>query len=131
MSGERATTPEVRILDRVGVIVASRPRNVKPHAFIQSSRTIVRCTNLERCAPCAQLSRLGEHALHQRSSNAPPSQFRKHRDIVDVNLVDDQPEGTEADDGPLGGTNDEDVAHRTVLQFPRIHLPRPWIRERL
>ena len=35
------------------------------------------------------------------------------------------------DDATVVGSYEQDVAHRAVLQLPRVHVARPWIGERL
>ena len=69
--------------------------------------------------------------MQERRTDASAAELRAHSDVVDVNLVEDKPERTEAGDRTLPGARHEDVADRAVLQLPRVHLARPGIGERL
>ena len=60
-----------------------------------------------------------------------PPELRQHRDVIDVNLVEHQPERAERRYRTVIRTHHVDVADVPVLQLPRVHLARPWIAERL
>ncbi len=59
------------------------------------------------------------------------AELRPHRHVVDVDLVEHEPERAESGDGTLARARDEDVADGAVLQLPGVHLARPGIGERL
>src|SRR5206468_8363326 len=71
-----------------------------------------------------------KHVMHQRGPVTLAAMLRPQRDVVDVNLVEYQPERAEPGDRTLGRADQIDVADRAVLQLPGVHLARPGAGER-
>ena len=92
-------------------------------------RSSARTSSVARRAPSRFAS--SSTCCSRLRPDALPAKRRTHRDVVDVDLIDDQPERAEAGDALLGCADDEDVADGAVLQLPGVHLPRPRIGERL
>src|SRR5262245_48320895 len=97
------------VLDRVAVIGMPDAGNRKPEALVQRARRTVRASHLQRGAAGAEMSRFVEYALQQRRADPVPPMFRQHREVVDVQLVEDTPERTEADGVPRVAAGDEDI----------------------
>src|SRR5258705_2193489 len=130
-SAARVVAPQdERVFHRVRIVVAPRACNVEAKPFVQAPRACIPRSHFERRAPGAQPPRLGEHVMHQRRAVPEPAILRPERDVVDVNLVEHEPECAKACNGALRGAHDVDVADPAVLQLPPVHLPRPWARER-
>src|SRR5262245_65859056 len=63
-------------------------------------------------------------------ADAQPAQRGTNRQVVDVDLVDDEPERAEPGYAMFRCADDENMADGAVLQLPRVHLLRPRIGER-
>src|SRR5258705_854629 len=130
-SAARVVAPQdERVFHRVRIVVAPRACNVEAKPFVQAPRACIPRSHFERRAPGAQPPRLGEHVRHQRRAVPASAILRPERDVVDVNLVEHEPECAKACNGALRRAHDVDVADRAVLQLPRVHLARPGARER-
>src|SRR5258705_4513983 len=68
--------------------------------------------------------------MHQRRPVAETAELRPQRDVVDVDLVEHEPEGAEPGDRTVRRADDVDVADGAVLQLPGVHLARPGTGER-
>src|SRR6185369_15601889 len=119
-----------RIFDWVGVVVTSSARDIEAETLIQAPRAGVARAYFERRASRAEPPRFGKHVVHQRRSVAESSVLRTQRDVVDVNLIEHEPERAETGNGTIRRSNNVDMADGTVLQLPCVHLARPRTGER-
>src|SRR5262245_1745661 len=87
-----------RVFHRIGVVGATHAGRGKTQTLVELTRRVVRSPYLERRAPRAEPNALVEHEGEQRRPDALPSVSRRHREVVDVQLVEHSPEGAEADD---------------------------------
>src|SRR4029077_2535874 len=98
-SAARVVAPEdERVFHRIGVVVAPRAGSVKPKPLVQAPRARIPRAHFERRAPRPETFRFLEHVMHQRRPVAKTAELRPQRDVVDVDLVEHQPEGAESGD---------------------------------
>src|SRR5258706_9662096 len=120
-----------RVFDRVCVVVPPRAGDVKPEALVQAQRAGVARAHFKRGAPRAEAPRFRQHVFHQRRAVTPTAVLRPQREIVDVDLIEHQPEGAKPGHATVGRTDNVDVADGAILKLPGIHLARPGAGKRL
>src|SRR4051794_20276493 len=86
-----------RILDRVCVIRASDAGHGKPELLVETPGDIIRSPHFERRTLRAKARTFVYHELQQRGRDPGSPLFRQHREVVDVELVENPPEGAEPD----------------------------------
>src|SRR5687767_1455484 len=90
----------------MGVVIRSSARDRESQLFIELQRGPVRAADLQYRAPCPLASGIREHVAEKRAREPLPAVVAPHGQAVDVQLVEDQPTGTERRDGRLGGARD-------------------------
>src|ERR1041384_1638393 len=98
-----------RVFNGIRVVVAARSCNVEAKAFVQTPRARVARAHFERRALRAKPLRFREHVMHQRGAVSASAILRPQRDVVDVNLVEHEPERAEAGDGAFRRAHDVDM----------------------
>src|SRR5262245_31398793 len=102
----------------VRVVIAARSGDIETQPLIQPESTAVSRANLEGRAPRPQSARLIEDMAHERRSVAVAPILGPEGEVIDVDLVEHEPECAESCNAALRGANDVDVADTSVLQLP-------------
>src|SRR4051812_1366522 len=106
---QRVEPEDQRILDRLRVIRGANSRDGEPETFVQLARSVVRAPDFQRRPRGAEFPPLRQDECEQRGADRLPPEFRQDGEIVDVQFVEDVPEGTEAERAAAGVPRDEAV----------------------
>src|SRR5690349_12786002 len=90
-----------RVFYGVAVVAAADADDAEAEPFVQLPRRLVRSPHLERGLCCACACTVLQHALQQRRRHAASTVGWRHSEIVDVQLVGNTPDRTEAGEAPI------------------------------
>src|SRR5450759_3098786 len=130
-SALQALFPEdERILDRVGIVVLPGAGDREPQPLVQLEGGKVGPPHLEGRSAGPQPGAKPKHELQEHPSDPAAPAFGSNGDVIDVNLVENDPDGAERRHRPARRPQDVAIRNPYVLHLRLEHLPGPGAGER-